>query len=484
MRTTPSIFWDFDLPNATTWFYFSFLLAVAIFFKFSRFFSIRNLDVVTLFLLVPGLLFLLQARQPVPEHQATTAQVAYLIGPNSQHVMTAPVGNGSLATTKNNGANHDLSTNYRWIGYVWLLIGSGIFLFRCFGDLILEKRPALMPNLNSGGLVWLALALFICLAAVAIRPPQPVSFTALATPQQMSETLADPVGRTTAPLQLAQTPFQPSFYLMRTFALLCHLSVVLGLILIGTHHFQNPASGLATATCYLLLPYTGYFVGQAHHVWPMALMVWAVYCYRRPALSGIFMGLASGTMFFPALLLPVWMSFYWKRGIGRFLLSVSIAAGFCLGVTAFILWLNHDLTAIVVDTLSLPDWQPWKIPTREGIWTNVHWAYRIPVFIVYLAMVLITAFWPQPKNLAHLLALSTAVLIGIQFWYADQGGVYVLWYLPFFLLMIFRPNLSDRRPDLVSSENGPLTRFKRWGGQTISGLMKMKKNTDKVIAHK
>ena len=52
------VFLDFNLPNATTWFYLSLMLAVALFFKFNRFFSLRNWDVITLYLLVPGFLFL------------------------------------------------------------------------------------------------------------------------------------------------------------------------------------------------------------------------------------------------------------------------------------------------------------------------------------------------------------------------------------------------------------------------------------------
>ena len=32
----PTIFLDFNLPNSATWFYFSLLLAVALFFKFGR----------------------------------------------------------------------------------------------------------------------------------------------------------------------------------------------------------------------------------------------------------------------------------------------------------------------------------------------------------------------------------------------------------------------------------------------------------------
>jgi hypothetical protein len=50
------------------------------------------------------------------------------------------------------------------------------------------------------------------------------------------------------------------------------------------------------------------------------------------------------------------------------------------------------------------------------------------------------------------LALTAAVLIGIQFWYADQGGVYILWYLPLLLLLVFRPNLSACQPQPPSND--------------------------------
>ena len=62
MGAPESVFLDFNLPNATTWFYFSGLLAVALFFKFTRLLSVRNWDVLSLFLLVRGLLLLLESR--------------------------------------------------------------------------------------------------------------------------------------------------------------------------------------------------------------------------------------------------------------------------------------------------------------------------------------------------------------------------------------------------------------------------------------
>ena len=80
--------------------------------------------------------------------------------------------------------------------------------------------------------------------------------------------------------------------------------------------------------------------------------------------------------------------------------------------------------------------------------------------LAFVAFVITTSFWPRPKDLAHVLALSAAILLGIQFWYADQGGVYVLWYLPLLLLVVFRPNLADRQPPTIEAETDWL---RRWG---------------------
>src|SRR2546421_1810 len=240
MPAPESIFLDFRLPNATTWFYFSFLLAVALFFKFSRLLSVRNWDILTLFLLVPGLLLLQQAR-PNPAHP-------------EKHPATAVV---TLLGTA---------------------AGAG--------------GPAPPRPLFLGG------------------PPALPAGTAPRT---------GAVGKQSAPLELAERSLELNFWVKRGFAVFCHLLVVSGLIFIGCRHFGDALSGMAAATFYLMLPYTGLHVGQAHHVWPVALIVWALATYKLPIISGTFLGLAAGTMYFPAVLLPTWFSFYWKRGAGRFL---------------------------------------------------------------------------------------------------------------------------------------------------------------------
>jgi hypothetical protein len=461
-----SIFWDFNLPNATTWFYFSWLLAMALFFKFSRWLSIRNWDVITLFILMPGLLLIQEAHQVQRTWQrpAAVSAAEWIAGIADSNRLGPWLLLGRLGSL---GASPPASRSMElWLGYLWLLAGSLYFFFRCLLDLALVRRPLLAPNLNCGGLAWLAAALFLCLSTVAFRPSAENPRGGLAREQAGSQSISLDL----AQQQLEQrVPAEVHFGLLRLFAVLCHLSVVLGLIVIGWRHFQDTTAGMAAATFYLLLPYTGLFVGNWQHVWPMAVIVWAVAAYRRPLLAGLLLGLATGVVFFPALILPVWMSFYRGRGLGRFLAAFVLAAGSCLAILALFLWLRGELLATVHQTLALASWQPWQelSPSQwEGFWAGIHWAYRMPVFILYLAFVVLTLFWPAPKDLAQVIALSAALLIGLQLWYADQGGIYVLWYLPLLLLLVFRPNLSERRPPPIVSQTDWLHRS--W--QRLAGL--------------
>jgi hypothetical protein len=447
MFALSSVFRDFWLPNATTWFYFSLLLAVALFFKFSRLLSVRNWDVVTIFLLVPGILILEDAR-PTPPQQATAAASLVasfgsgaLSGPAVTAAHVAPLAHAHEAVPK---------SSLVW-GYVWLLAGSVYLLVRCLFDLALVQRPALAPNLNFGGLAWLAGTLFICLTAVAFRPDD--RSTANPDVRHNGPTAEDAdgkVGRESAALELGQRSLEG--WGRRAMAVICHLIVISGLIVIGKVHFQDTLAGMAAATFSLMLPYTGHYVPYLLHVWPMALIIWALALYRVPIASGLLLGLAAGTIYFPALLFPLWLSFYWRHGAGRFTLAFAGAAALALAVTGLILVTSDDLGERIREAISVSDWQPWKVPEAEGFWRGVHWAYRIPVFIAFMAFVATTAFWPAPKNLGHVIALSAAILIGIQFWYADRGGEYVLWYLPLLLLLVFRPNLSDRRPPAIAAE--------------------------------
>ncbi|MGH7224608.1 MAG: hypothetical protein ACRELF_15400 [Gemmataceae bacterium] len=425
MIAAASIFFDINLPNATTWFYFSALLAVALFFKFNRWLSIRNGDVLALFLPMPGFL-LLHPGGPAP-----------------------------------------------YWGYLWLLASSGWLLARCLFDLTLVRRPALGSNLNLGGLAWLAGTLFVSLIAVAVRHPNEPSEHRESSPASLEPVRkgAEELIPKLAPAEIDRHSLQEALTVgvERGLTVLCHLSIAVALLLIGWRHFEDPHGGMAMATFYLLLPYTYLLmprtalgVGRWHHAWPMALMVWTVFSFRRPTLAGIFLGLAAGTVFFPLLVFPLWLSFYRRRGARRFAVAFVVSAVVCLSAAGLVLWLQGALPRAPLFGWKLSAWLGQPSPDLRGLWQGSpsHWAYRLPIFLVYAAFVGTTAFWPSPKDLAHVIALSAAVLLGIQFWYADQGGVYILWYLPLLLLMIFRPNLSACQPRPPGDDW--LARFGRW----------------------
>jgi hypothetical protein len=100
----------------------------------------------------------------------------------------------------------------------------------------------------------------------------------------------------------------------------------------------------------------------------------------------------------------------------------------------------------------------WKILSfgRDSVsgfwfWNTDSWGYRIPIFVCYvIGIVVMTVRTSGRKNLETLIAYSTAIVLGTQFWYCSAGGVYILWYLPMMLLVVFRPRLGH----LVTPENG------------------------------
>jgi hypothetical protein len=435
--------------------------------------SVRNLDIVMIFLLVPGLLVLQNSRpQPMPTEQQPAVQIAALIGQGATADLPGATAGQIALLTQQCGASLD-SSRWLWFGYLWLLLGSVYFFCRCLLDLTLVQRPALAPNLQLGGLGWLAGALLICLLAVAYRQVE-----RHINPLPTNGNVSSVVPMMHAP---DQTVFAVAIlwrdwpaWAVAALAFVGHVTVVTMLALIAWRHFQDLTSGMAAVTLYLMLPYTGLYVGQLHHVLPMALFLGALLTYRLPTLAGSILGVAAATTYFPLLVLPIWLSFYRERGMGRFLLSFLLALTVTLFAIGLALWLNDELEEAIRNAMDSAAWQPWKIPTTtEGFWTGVHWAYRIPVFLLFLSFVITTMFWPSPKNLAHVIALCAAVFISLQWWCADQGGVYILWYMPLLLLLVFRPNLQDRVAMPIVPETDWLTRSRRWCVRTVRRIIRM-----------
>ena len=114
--------------NDPTWFYLSFLLILAVYFKFSRFWSIRNLDLALLLLISPGLLL-------VRNDDAAVAD----------------------------------------FGYAWMFLAAALLLVRALADGLITRRPRLEQNMNAAGMAFLCAATFLFLTTKLLTELPPAS---------------------------------------------------------------------------------------------------------------------------------------------------------------------------------------------------------------------------------------------------------------------------------------------------------------------
>ena len=91
----------------------------------------------------------------------------------------------------------------------------------------------------------------------------------------------------------------------------------------------------------------------------------------------------------------------------------------------------------------------------EGIWDlgpNPIW--RLPLLIGFILFCTSFVGWPTEKNLGILVAYTAAVMVAVQFWHGFGGGLFVAWYLPLVLLVVFRPNVVGRVASTEVAEFG------------------------------
>ena len=460
----------------TTWFYVSAIIILAVFFKFNRFWSVRNFDLIALILLTPGLLLVA----------------------------------GWNDTT----------------GYLWLFCVQGLLVVRLVLDSVMVRRPLLEPNLSSDGLTFSCIFLvFFLIAALVVHqgeridtvntmrleqiltarhihdnvgmnpdtlsipqsewnnmppgfrpflvltelanlafaPPSHIQKEIIGTPDvdTVVPTAAAPITPVESPIIMPTTdlitvptvpepatesvPLNPElgiWLLMLALIIAGHMFVVFSFAYIGYRHFGRLQTGIACAALYLLHPYSTQMVGRLDHVIPAALILGSVALYRRPFFAGIGIGTAAALVWYPLWLIPLWCAFYRHKGWIRFLCGTASAL----------------LAFVVLLCCSLPEWGTFAeqlvhmagktalliFTQPDGFWTPDDMFYRMPILAVFVVVSIGLMLVPAHKHLATLLSGSALLMLGVQFFQLYQGGLYLSWYLPLLILTIFRPNLEDR----------------------------------------
>ena len=467
----------------TTWAYLSSFLMLALFFKFNRFWSFRNLDLVLIMLLAPGLLMIDAGQRHVANQKKSAAAEARL-DTDSTGVLNferaeSYLGSG-LGQTEEESDEASIvkepdvaSSGYRWQrwGYYWLFIVGGALAIRFLIDPNLRRRPFLEPNLSIGGLVFLGCALMAFLFANIIAS-QPTTEDLIGMQNAIKMIQREAAGENDTAQLVRRGPGYALFSwlpIIQTFnggseilsadttmsadmsrniiaskllAIGSQTMIVLGLILFCFYNYNSFNVGVGTATVYLMLPYTALYTGHVLHVLPAALLIWALVSIRKPLVSGVLVGLATGVSYYPIFLLPLWASFYWERGKSRFITGFLLAIGISISSLVFTS-VDGDAFLNQLQTM-FGFWRP-LMDGMEGIWAlgwNQWW--RLPILVAFVLLCFSFAAWPFEKNIGTLVSYTAVVMILVQFWHGFGGGLYMAWYLPLVLLTVFRPNLSGR----------------------------------------
>ena len=483
-------------PDPITWVYMSSFLTLGLFFVFRRFWSIRNLDVILLICFAPGLLMVQEGyrreavavenlvtmpvdsderiedpRAAPPGSQTSTSNGGGAIanegvpglattivedGPSNSvavpQLQSSIVGDAStLLMTGDVNTVQELQSarRLRLSGFIALFFVEFLLMIRMLLDPMMVRRPLLDPNLTTGGLNFIAISLFIFMMAnvVASTPeaqqeqgprlgPGYALINMLPALPTRPVATANSAALDEAPVQVTDTQ---RVLIAKTIAILGQTAVLVGMLLIGSHHFGNLRAGAGCVMLYLLSPYTAQMTGRVDHVVPAAMMVWAILMYHRPLIAGMFVGAAAGLVYYPLFLLPLWIGFYWQRGGGRFgigvIATLTVLTGLLVlaGGEPFFLHLRRMFG------LFMPTWNP------QGVW-EVGWnpVWRLPVIVGFVILSFFLATWPTNKNLGSLISCSAALMVAAQFWHGYGGGLYMSWFLPLVLLTMYRPNLQDR----------------------------------------
>ncbi|OYP35939.1 DUF2029 domain-containing protein [Rhodopirellula sp. MGV] len=509
----------YERPNPTTWVYLSSFLTIGLYFVFHRFWSVRNLDILLVLLLAPGLLMVQEGRrrhlremesgdiafydvadpnwrQPNDASELVSAYPSPQVGqdaagnpddpelaeegdsfgidgvPETPPADTAPpriqdetriplrtepealderLESTTLHPEQIETDTEQSAKRLQRAGFIWLFLVELLILGRLMIDPVMNRRPMLDPNLTVGGSYFISISLFIFMMVnVATSTPRarvwqgpelgPGYVLMHQLPTITTRPVSSALGGERAPTEdEVNLGKGSSAILAKVLAISAHLAIVVGLILIGNRHFGNLRSGVGCALLYLIVPYTAQYTGRVDHALPAALLLWAILSYRRPMIAGMFLGLAAGLVYYPLFLLPLWYSFYWRKGVRSFSVGVIVTLAILVAVLTF------SGTDSLVEQLRrmFGLFAPTKEP--RGIW-GLGWdpRWRLPVIVAFGILSSLFAAWPSSKNLGTLIGCSAAVMVAVQFWHGYGGGLFIAWFLPLLLLTIFRPNLEDR----------------------------------------
>ena len=328
--------------------------------------ALRNLDLIGLILFAPGLLLVtggwkikadaFDVLAKVAAHPSETVRETEPLGPpaDQENGARPTVGEEPPVTSEDKKETYaaekkkaealglmELGRRFVQWGYLWLFGVSLFFLFRMLIDSAMVRRPLLEPNLTASGLTFACVAMLVFLMSNVITHGP----TLYESPVAAASAEKQPAQETSADILKQRGPGYPWFHVFSRksdspvkpiTAIVAYLAIVVGMVLIGYRHFDNTHTGIAAATLY-----SAAAVSRPLHATDRSRRAGCI----RPGPGHPIVSTAGGGRdpsrtdgrpdMVSIVLLPLWCSFYWRRGLLRFSVAVLVVLGLVAASLAF-----------------------------------------------------------------------------------------------------------------------------------------------------
>jgi hypothetical protein len=212
-------------------------------------------------------------------------------------------------------------------------------------------------------------------------------------------------------------------------------------------------TGLSVVFVYAISPYILGMVGElglerASHIAGMPFILAVLLLLHRPGLAGLLLGVATGMLYYPLFLMPLYLGYLWRsQGRSRalvFLLSYAAVGLICVLMLLVMVQsvdeVESAFDAFIDDTIAQQQFKPGYGNSQLSFWGQypnfAAWG-KPGAGILYCLFCLGLAFIPRRMEFGRLLALSAAVLVGTQLVLAFAGGTYIGFYLALVIVTLF-----------------------------------------------
>ncbi len=260
----------------------------------------------------------------------------------------------------------------------------------------------------------------------------------------------------------------------QTVVILMDFLALLGMYLIGKK-YGGIKTGMMLGLLYLLNPYIlgmggAFGLQQTSHITGIPFILFSFVFLSYPIATGLLLGIATGMLYYPVFLFPLWFGFYWKKhsgnAAGKFLVSYASVGIICL-ISICIMTVpdaSHagmsPLEAFVHDTIYQQQFSEGYGQSQFSFWgqyPSLRESYKSIVGIVYLLFCWMIALIPIRMNFQRFIVLTASVLVGTQLVLSHGGGTYIGFYIAPFLITLFGLRGFDSDPTgqpLVDTEQG------------------------------